>query len=153
MINLNDWDSLKHPIPGMRYGTHNGEKAIMVPLRQVEELFKDTPFRQSWPYRAIDVDHGTGMVSFYLADWLNLNATPLTPGFQPTIFPVLSSSDLGDKKPWGWQGLPDSPVDDDKTQVIPNVTKCSYAQYKDYMGLNESFRYCTKCGKKESEHE
>lgn len=148
-MNLDDWDSLKHPIPGLRYGTHNGEKAIMVPIRQVEELFPADP----WTHKAIDIDQVSGMASFYLADWLTLNAVPLAPGFTPITIPVLSASDLGDKKPWGWQGLPDSPVDDDKTQVIPNVTKCSYAQYKDYMGLNESFRYCTKCGKKESEHE
>ena len=115
-------------------------KKISWPLRVLEDHHKDKDWQGIIAKGKGNVDMNTGYVELDLDLWLD---------------EVIKA----DQKRWSeWDGMPESSKDDDKTQIvnpygvpIQKIT-CSWPIYKDYLGLNESFRYCEKCGKKESEH-
>lgn len=114
---------------------------IEVSLRYVEEHFEDT-----WKIYGI-VDLYLGTVTF---DWNDYQKLILKPLSMNPVIPILA----GGYSPW--DGMPDSPKDD-KTELVdstgkPLKTQCNWPSYKDYLGLSESFKYCEKCGKKESDH-
>lgn len=115
---------------------------VTLPLRHLEDTYND-----DWrPYGNVDVS--TGEVEFEFEDYTK----------SPTIFNAKLTP--GSNNIYGtWEGQPDSPSDDKKPLLdsfgIP-ITKpnaCSWPSYKDYLGLSESYKYCSKCGKKEKDHE